>query len=105
MAESLGSRLRVAGRHLRPVCERCWLDENAVWEPESISEDGRILMSLKSVQVPEKLNTGEPESCSRCDGLTIAGIYLLSSTATRYGQDEYDDQDDDGLWVEDNDED
>ena len=73
-----------------PICEVCWLGENTVWEPESISPDGKILMALKSVQVPEKLNTGEPEACSRCDGLTVAGIYLLNPTKTGFLLDEED---------------
>jgi hypothetical protein len=60
-----------------PVCEVCWIKDHAAWEPESIDGNGNILMRLKSVDVPQKLNTGSVESCSVCNGITVSGIFEL----------------------------
>lgn len=60
-----------------PVCESCWMDNHAKWEPESMDTSGRILMRLKGVDVPEKINNGTVEVCAMCGSVTIAGIYEL----------------------------
>lgn len=61
-----------------PVCESCWISDHSKWEPESMDHDGNILMKLVMVDVPEKKNTSEPDTCSQCGNLTIAGIYKMS---------------------------
>jgi hypothetical protein len=60
-----------------PVCEACWIRDHARWEPESIDDTGNILMRLKGVDVPQKVNTGSVESCSVCGGITVSGIFEL----------------------------
>jgi len=60
-----------------PVCEACWIKDHARWEPESIDGSGNILMRLKGVDVPQKVNTGSVESCSVCGQITISGIFEL----------------------------
>lgn len=67
-----------------PVCESCWMENHARWEPESISSTGRILMRLKGVDVPEKINNGSVEVCAMCGAVTIAGIYELKLTSEVY---------------------
>lgn len=92
-----------------PVCEKCWLETHSRWEPQSVGQDGNVLMKLVGVSVPHKLNTGSVEVCAECGGITIAGIFdirheereLLSygeevhSDAYDYGYEEYDDEEDD----------
>jgi len=60
-----------------PVCEACWVKEHARWEPESIDGSGNILMRLKGIDVPQKVNTGSVESCVNCGQITISGIFEL----------------------------
>lgn len=60
-----------------PVCEICWIKDHAKWEPESIDDSGNILMRLKGVDVPQKVNTGSVEVCSVCGKITISGIFEL----------------------------
>jgi hypothetical protein len=59
----------------QPICEVCWIKQNAEWEPESMDGQGNILMRLKDVEVPTKFNLGSVEICSECSKITIAGIY------------------------------
>jgi hypothetical protein len=67
-----------------PVCEACWMSEHAKWEPESMDKGGRILMRLKGVEVPSKVNNGAVEVCAMCGSITIAGIYELKLTSEVY---------------------
>lgn len=60
-----------------PVCEVCWLIEHTIWEPESVDENGKVLMRLIGVDVPEKVNTDSVDVCSACGAITVAGIYEL----------------------------
>jgi hypothetical protein len=60
-----------------PVCESCWLESHTKWEPESVDEKGKILMRLKGVDVPEKVNSGSVEVCVMCGNITVAGIFEL----------------------------
>jgi len=66
------------------ICEMCWLDEHARWEPESISETGSILIKLVGVDSPEILKPGSVEVCCMCGTITIAGIYEMRSPETVY---------------------
>lgn len=59
------------------VCESCWLDDHAHWQPESMDEAGHVLVRLVGVDVPIKINSGSVEVCCMCGGLTISGIYEL----------------------------
>jgi hypothetical protein len=67
-----------------PICEACWMGEHAKWEPESMDKSGRILMRLKGVEVPNKVNNGAVEVCAMCGSITIAGIYELKLTSEVY---------------------
>jgi len=58
-----------------PVCEKCWLSSYTTWEPESMDQDGNILMKLKDVKVPQKINTEKPDICCECGEITVSGIY------------------------------
>jgi hypothetical protein len=70
------------------ICEMCWLDEHARWEPESMNESGIILMKLVGVDSPEIVNHGCVEICCMCGTVTIAGIYSLMDPGTVYFFDE-----------------
>lgn len=69
------------------VCETCWLIDHSRWEPESMSEDGNVLMKLIGVDVPHKINNGEVEVCCMCGSLTISGIYEFKDPAQVYFSD------------------
>ena len=45
---------------------------------------GRILMRLKGVDVPNKVNNGSVEVCSMCGAVTIAGIFEMKLTSEVY---------------------
>lgn len=49
-----------------------------------MDQDGNILMKLVSVEVPDKKNTSEPDTCSRCGNLTISGIYKMSDPSVLF---------------------
>lgn len=66
------------------VCEACWLENHTKWEPESVDEKGKILMRLKGVDVPEKVNNGNVEVCVMCGGITIAGIFEMKLSEEVY---------------------
>lgn len=83
-----------------PICEVCWLIEHTNWEPESMDENGKILMRLTGVDIPEKVNTDSVDVCSDCGSITVCGIYELRDPATvRHLEDgddgEYESDDDD----------
>jgi hypothetical protein len=59
-----------------PQCERCFVDENSAWEPESVGDDGSIISKLLSVTVPLELVTGEINVCCDCGEITVIGIYV-----------------------------
>lgn len=61
---------------LVPLCERCWIEENSVWEPESVDMEGNILTRLVSVNVPIKLSPGTVCECFICGKVTVVGIYV-----------------------------
>lgn len=65
-----------------PVCEVCWLIDHTIWEPESINEDGKILMRLTGVDVPEKVNTDSVDICGVCGSITVSGIYEFKDPST-----------------------
>lgn len=65
-----------------PLCEVCWLIDHTIWEPESIGADGKILMRLTGVDVPEKINTDSVEICGVCGSITVSGIYEFKDPST-----------------------
>lgn len=67
-----------------PICEVCWMDNHAKWEPESMDTTGRIIMRLKGVDVPNKVNSGSVEVCAMCGAITIAGIFEMKLTSEVY---------------------
>jgi hypothetical protein len=60
------------------------MESHAKWEPESMDKTGRILMRLKGIEVPQKINNGTVEVCAMCGAVTIAGIYELKLTSEVY---------------------
>jgi hypothetical protein len=58
-----------------PQCEKCYLEENTQWEPESVGDDGSLISKLTAVTVPDQLKTGEINVCASCGEITIVGIY------------------------------
>ena len=58
-----------------PECERCYLEFNTQWEPESVGDDGSLVSKLIAVTVPDVLETGQINVCARCGEITIVGIY------------------------------
>lgn len=70
-----------------PVCEVCWLKDHARWEPESIDSTGNILLKLKGVDVPEKVNTGSVEVCHYCGKITVSGIYEMKDPTVIFHSD------------------
>jgi hypothetical protein len=66
------------------LCESCWLDDHARWEPESVNEQGNILMKLTGVDSPEIFKPGSVEVCCMCGTITIAGIYEMRDPLTVY---------------------
>lgn len=69
-------RIRQYEDDLVPICERCWIDENSLWEPESVDSAGNIITRLISVTVPIRLVPGTVNDCYICDKLTVVGIYV-----------------------------
>lgn len=59
------------------LCELCYLDEHTRWEPESMNDNGEILMRLTGVDVPDKVNTESVETCCMCGCFTVAGIFEM----------------------------
>jgi hypothetical protein len=59
-----------------PICEKCWLDENTVWEPEGVDEDGNIVSRLARIGLPEDLQPGKVHICCMCADLTIVGLFV-----------------------------
>lgn len=59
------------------ICESCWLVENARYVPESIDENGRVIVRLMGVGLPDSVRAESVEICCMCGELTIVGIYIL----------------------------
>ena len=70
------------------LCELCWMEEHSKWEPQSVNEDGNILVKLVGVDMPEIVNTGSVEVCCMCGSVTIAGIYELKNQEEVYFTDD-----------------
>lgn len=69
-------RIRQYEDDLVPICEKCWISENSLWEPESVDSAGRINTRLISVNIPIRLTPGTVNDCYMCDQLTVVGIYV-----------------------------
>ena len=62
---------------LYPQCEACWIQENSRWEPEAVTDDGKLIAKLVAVAVPEmRLSKIDPEICVDCGDVTVVGIYV-----------------------------
>jgi hypothetical protein len=66
------------------LCELCWMEEHSKWEPQSVNEDGNILVKLVGVDMPTIINTGSVDVCCMCGSVTIAGIYELKKQEEIY---------------------
>lgn len=49
-----------------------------------MDQDGNILMKLVTVEMPNRRDSSEPDTCSRCGNLTVAGIYEMSDPAVLF---------------------
>ena len=67
--------LRSYDDDLVPLCERCWIDENSLWEADSVDIQGNIITRLLSVTVPIHLSPGAVNECYICNKITVVGIY------------------------------
>lgn len=70
--------IRTYDENLVPICERCWIDENSLWEADSVDINGNIITRLISVTVPIELSPGAVSDCYVCGRLTVVGIYISS---------------------------
>jgi hypothetical protein len=68
--------LRDYDEDLVPQCELCWIQENSVWEPDSVDERGNIITRLVNVSVPLNLSPGAVCECITCGKVTVVGIYV-----------------------------
>ena len=59
-----------------PICERCWIDREAVWD-ENADQD--LLIGLR---LPVRLMEPELEVCSFCGLPTFIGVYVRADPAT-----------------------
>jgi hypothetical protein len=66
------------------LCEICFLEDHTRWEPESMDEEGRVLMKLVGVDVPEKINTESVEICCMCGAITVSGIFEMMCPSDVY---------------------
>lgn len=86
--------IRGGEEELVPICERCWIDENSVWEPDSVDERGNIITRLVSVNVPIQLSPGAVNECTACGRVTVVGIYVSIDQIDEYedpgNQEDYD---------------
>lgn len=55
----------------QPECEKCWINENAIWEP--IEGVGEV---LRGVRQPSRISEAPIEKCCMCGDITISGIYV-----------------------------
>lgn len=55
----------------QPQCERCWIEENSIWE--SLPGGGEV---LKSIRFPVRITEPEIKQCAVCGELTISGIFV-----------------------------
>lgn len=60
-----------------PICEKCFIELNIVWEFYSVNEDGELIMRMKSLESPFKINRNFMGVCAVCMNPTISGIYQL----------------------------
>lgn len=44
-----------------------------------MDETGQMLVRLVDVKIPKKYNLGEPEICSTCGSITVAGIFEVEN--------------------------
>ena len=92
-------RIRTYDENLVPVCERCWIDENSLWEADSVDINGNIITRLISVTIPIEVSPGAVSDCYVCGRLTVVGIYM--SSVELDGEDlELDELEDEPAWEE-----
>ena len=57
-----------------PQCEKCWVEENAVWEPDYVTSEGDIVSRLVRVDVPTSVELGAVHGCADCGSVTVVGL-------------------------------
>jgi hypothetical protein len=86
-----------------PQCEKCYLEENCQWEPESVGDDGSLVSKLIAVAVPLEIKTGKINVCAQCGDITVIGIYAeMEEDSVQYDVDPLD-VDDLNVWPDDQD--
>jgi hypothetical protein len=86
-----------------PQCEKCYLEENTQWEPESVGDDGSLVSKLIAVSVPLEIKTGKINVCAQCGDITVVGIYAeMEEDSVQYDVDPLD-VDDLNVWPDDQD--
>ena len=90
--------IRTYDENLVPICERCWIDENSLWEADSVDINGNIITRLISVTVPIELSPGAVSDCYVCGRLTVVGIYISSTELD--GEEEPDELEEESLHEE-----
>lgn len=58
-----------------PCCERCWIRDNSQWEPDGVSEEGKLITRLVSVAIPISTAPGRAYVCASCGDLTVVGLF------------------------------
>lgn len=61
---------------LVPQCEMCYIEDNSIWEPESVGDDGSLVSKLVSVSVPLTIKPGVVNICATCGDVTVVGIHV-----------------------------
>jgi hypothetical protein len=80
----------VSNQELFPQCEKCWIAENSRWEPEGVTDEGKLIAKLVAVAVPEmRLKGLEPETCIDCGDITVVGIYVEKEDYELIADDEH----------------
>jgi len=80
--------MRTYDEDLVPVCERCWIEENSLWEADSVDINGNIITRLLSVTVPIQLSPGAVGDCYVCGHITVVGIYVSANEIDDVGLNE-----------------
>lgn len=63
-------------KSIYPQCEVCWIEENSKWEPDSVSDDGKLIARLTGIALPMNPEVGSVNICCTCGNMTVVGIYV-----------------------------
>ena len=62
----------------QPCCERCWIDEHAVWAGDDDEDDlwEHMWQRLISIRLPHVVLESPVERCAFCGHPTFIGVYV-----------------------------